>query len=129
MEVGAPIDVARLAADRDQLWAEAVALERQGTSDVLPRELWAAAAERQADQTSGDPWADTVRDFLDQRASDYESGDDDLPALPPGRVHTGELFDALKIAAADQTKDKAQRLRTVMSQYLVGIIARRSRAQ
>jgi hypothetical protein len=33
-------------------------------------------------------------------------------------VHTGELFDALGILAADQTKDKAQRLRTVMEAVL-----------
>jgi len=38
--------------------------------------------------------------------------------LPSGRVHTGELFEALHISTADQTKDKAQRLRVVMESLL-----------
>jgi predicted P-loop ATPase len=121
LEVGAPIDVARLVADRDQLWAEAAALEAQGASDVLPADLWPVAAERQAEQTSGDPWADTLRDFINQRVADFKKYDpieDDLSPLPPNRVHSSELFDALKIDVADQTKDKAQRLRTVMESML-----------
>jgi predicted P-loop ATPase len=119
LAVNAPINVARLKADRDQLWAEAATLEAQGASDVLPRKLWAMAGERQAEQTSGDPWSDTLRDFLEARARDGDVPDaDDVPALPPDRVHTSELFDALKISTADQTKDKAQRLRTTMEASL-----------
>ena len=57
-----------------------------------------------------------LADFLNHRAAD--TGDDDVPPLPSNRVHTGELFDALGIAPADQTKDKAQRLRIVMEAVL-----------
>jgi hypothetical protein len=113
LEVAAPIDVARIAADRDQLWAEAAALEAQGASDVLPRELWPVAAQRQAEQTSDDPWADTLQAFLGRRAADFKAdrADDDYDTspLPPDRVHTEELFSELRIDVADRTKDKAQR--------------------
>jgi len=122
MEVNAPIGLARLAADRDQLWAEAAALEAQGISDVLPAHLWPIAAERQADQTSADPWADIVRGFLDRRAVTFDrlsaSDTEDEDPLPPDRVHSSELFDELGLSAGEQTKDKAQRLRTVMEQSI-----------
>ncbi len=121
LDLSAPIDVARLVADRDQLWAEAAHMEAQGVSDVLPRELWSVAAERQAEQTSGDPWADLLRDFLALRARDAEDPDeypDGLAPLPADRVLTSELFKELDIEPADQTKDKAQRLRTVMESTL-----------
>ena len=114
LTVAAPIDGKQLAADRNQLWAEAVVLEAQGTSNVLPSALWPVAAERQAEQTSGDPWADTLRDFLDRRAADFKRPQDGSHPPPPNRVHTVELFGALRISVADQNKDKAQRLRTVM---------------
>jgi hypothetical protein len=115
-----PIDLALLAKDRDQLWAEAAVLEARGESDVLPSHLWAVAGERQAAETSADPWIDTLRPFLDQRAWDHAmhdpkvDDDADGPPLPPNHVHTVELFAALGVAAEGQTKDKAQRLRTVM---------------
>ena len=57
--------------DRDQLWAEAAALEAQGVPDVLPRKISAMAQERQADQTSDDPWGDTIRHWLEAREEVY----------------------------------------------------------
>lgn len=119
LDVQDPIDVALIAADRDQLWAEAAVQEAQGASDVLPQDLWPVAARRQAEQTSDDPWGDTLAFFLNQRAArgDGDEGDD-FPALPPDRVHTSELFNTLGIAAANQTKGQAQRLRTVMESVL-----------
>jgi len=38
------IDIDRLRSERDQLWAEAVLIERSGIPLILPDELWAAAA-------------------------------------------------------------------------------------
>ena len=107
LTVGARIDIKLLAGVRDQLWAEAAALEAQGVSDVLPSALWPAAAERQTEQTSDDPWADTLRDNLDRQ--------DDSRPLPFNRVHTSALLFTLGISIADRTKDKSQRLRTVMA--------------
>jgi predicted P-loop ATPase len=121
LEVGASIDVARIAADRDQLWAEAAYLEAQGTSDVLPRHLWAIAGERQAEQTSSDPWADVLQDFLERRGRDdgpKQLSNPNERRLPADRVLTRELLDALGIATADRTKDKAQRLRVIMESTL-----------
>ena len=125
LQVRKPIDVDRIECDRDQIWAEAAFWEFLGESDVLPQELWPVAGERQADQTSADPWGDTIRSFLEQRQRDYERQKagverytENEPILPPGRVHTAELFAALGVKDADQTKDKAQRLRTVMEAVL-----------
>lgn len=126
LDSAGPIDVDRIARDRDQLWAEAAAMDARGVSDVLPERLWPIAGQRQADQTSNDPWADTLAYFLSERAQaaalydtfGVESGDDDIAPLPANRVHTSELFGALGINAAEQTKDKGQRVRTVMEAVL-----------
>jgi predicted P-loop ATPase len=125
LELRKPINIEKIEQDRNQLWAEAAMLEDLGVSDVLPRELWALAGEHQAEQTSVDPWADTIRAFLERRRRDYdrerglaEREAESVPLLPPGRIHTSELFTALEIKPADQTKDKAQRLRTVMESTL-----------
>lgn len=112
------IDVAPIRRDRDQLWAEAAQMESEGASDVLPRELWAVAAERQAEQTSADPWIDDLREFLRQREEDeknYDPGaEDSIEPRPADRVFTSELLDALGIERHRATKATAQRLRVLM---------------
>ena len=65
LQVLMPIDINRIERDRDQIWAEAATWDFLGESDVLPQELWPIAAEHQADQTSADPWGDTIRNFLE----------------------------------------------------------------
>lgn len=118
------VDVARIEADRDQLWAEAATLEAAGESHVLPQKLWSVAAEAQAEQTTDDPWADELRAFLSERERAWEAGEFeafDDPAdepKPPDRVHTSELFDALSIPKERRTKNRAQLLRTVMESAL-----------
>lgn len=130
LDLQAPIDVAALEADRDQLWAEAAALEADGVSLVLPEKLWPVAAERQDAETIEDPWTDTLRDFLARRAAqvaddafleadaDDEDAFDSEPPPPPDRVHTSELFDALGIPAKDQNRTMTNRLRSVMEARL-----------
>lgn len=54
------IDLAKLAADRDQLWAEAAWYEARGVSLTLPAELWGAAALIQAERKDIDPWEDIL---------------------------------------------------------------------
>ena len=54
------IDVTALAADRDQLWAEAVHLEAQGFPIHVPDELLAEAVEAQSERTQDDPWLDVL---------------------------------------------------------------------
>jgi hypothetical protein len=53
-------DVAGLVAARDQLWAEACALEAQGTSIRLDRSLWDVAAAEQAKRRVEDPVMDVL---------------------------------------------------------------------
>lgn len=55
VEVG-EIDLEGLRRDRDQLWAEAAAMETGGEVLTLPRELWGAMTERQGDRLQSDPW-------------------------------------------------------------------------
>ena len=54
------IDIPALKADRDQLWAEAAAMEAQGESLMLPQELWAAAAEAQERRRTHDVFEDVL---------------------------------------------------------------------
>jgi predicted P-loop ATPase len=56
-----PIDLEGLIRDRDQLLAEAAALEAEDASIVLPKELWAAASEEQDQRREADPWEDVLR--------------------------------------------------------------------
>lgn len=57
-------DIASLARDVDQLWAEAAAAEAAGESIRLPRELWPAAAEVQAAHRQEEPWVEPLREVL-----------------------------------------------------------------
>lgn len=126
LTVRGEVDVAAIERDRDQIWAEAARLEAEGEDLVLPRELWGAAAERQAEQTSEDPWADTIRGFLEQRANDAFDGELGIGRFaegrllegwkppPTDRVHTAELFQALEVDVSRRSKDLAQKLRSVM---------------
>jgi putative DNA primase/helicase len=50
------IDLERLAEVRDDLWAEAAAIEASGELLVIPEALWPAAAEEQAKRMQDDPW-------------------------------------------------------------------------
>ncbi len=54
------IDIARLKADRDQLWAEAAHQEANGASIVLPKALWPDATAEQAKRLEHDAWEDLL---------------------------------------------------------------------
>lgn len=59
------IDLEALARDRDQLWAEAVHLFKQGRSWWLENEhLESLAADEQSARYAGDPWTDAVEKFV-----------------------------------------------------------------
>ncbi|MGH1350229.1 MAG: VapE domain-containing protein [Methyloligellaceae bacterium] len=58
-------DLDRLTPDyRDQLWAEAVHLHRQGLSLKLAPELWDSARREQDKRFNSDPWEDIIRNLL-----------------------------------------------------------------
>lgn len=68
VEIGR-IDLAALGGDRDQLWAEAAAIERRGVSLQLPEGLWLDAAEAQAARMDHDPWEDELEGVTGKTAS------------------------------------------------------------
>lgn len=129
---GERVDVEWIRANRDQLWAEADTLYKCGESPVLPEHLWALAADRQAQETVEDPWADQIAEMLRLRAElrrDFEAKtgiyeveviDGKEVASPCGepprleRLHTQELLAYLKLDGDRQNHAHAQRLRRVM---------------
>lgn len=68
------IDLAGLAAVRDQLWAEAAAAEPDAPDPVtIPRNLWDVARERQAVRVVADPWEEKLEQLLPEFAKVAES--------------------------------------------------------
>jgi len=64
------IDIAKLAADHDQLWAEASVAERvHGDSLAMPAEVWEEAKAKQAEHVEFDPWADKLADISTRAAN------------------------------------------------------------
>ncbi len=53
-------EIAKVVADRDQLWAEAAVLEAAGSTLTLPEDLWAEAAHEQEQRLDHDPWIDAL---------------------------------------------------------------------
>jgi len=67
IECGA-IDVAAVQRDRDQLWAEAVALHHKGVKWWLTNGDDVAAAQReQEDRYASDPWAEDIENFVEDK--------------------------------------------------------------
>lgn len=64
------IDIEALKRDRDQLYAEAVALDDMGMSIVLPKGLWEDAAVEQEQRRETDPWEDILRDVRGELVGD-----------------------------------------------------------
>jgi predicted P-loop ATPase len=62
------IDIDALRRDRDQLWAEAAAVEATGLSLVLPQDLWPDAVAAQEERRVEDPWHDDIADYVRGRA-------------------------------------------------------------
>lgn len=55
-----------LSAERDQVWAEAVAYWRAGEPLYLPKDLESRATEQQEAHRERHPWEDTIRGFVDR---------------------------------------------------------------
>jgi hypothetical protein len=63
LRVRSPIDIAKLAEHRMQLWGEAAHLQSQGETLRLPQDLWAAAGVEQEARRISDTWEDVVDDL------------------------------------------------------------------
>lgn len=67
MKIG-KIDVPKLGADRDQLWAEAVARFKAGDRWWITNKATLAEADQhQRDRYVGDPWEEVVSSFVERR--------------------------------------------------------------
>src|SRR5262245_34028023 len=114
------IDLVGLARDRDQLWAEAVALEAQGEPLVLHEELWAVAEAMAQSRAELDPWEDVLASQLAKwEAKTFKSdgaftlANNDL-GEPEWRVSTACLLNVLDLDPDRQTNNHTKRLATVM---------------
>ena len=101
------IDLEALQRDRDQLWAEASAIEAQGEPLPIDPSLYDAAAIQQEQRRTPDPWIDILEGIKGERHEGVGG--------PMERVGTKELFERyLQIPAGQQTYGHALRLGTVM---------------
>jgi Virulence-associated protein E len=105
------IDIAALRLDRDQLIAEAAAVEASGMSLVLPPELWGDAKVAQDQRLEHDPWVDKL---------DSVKGTECMLSDGTGyeqRISSNSLLsDNLGVPAERQTDAVSKRLAGVMRQ-------------
>jgi hypothetical protein len=99
------IDLNCLKRDRDQIWAEAVCLEKKGEPIALEKELYPVAAELQAQRLEQDAWLEVLSEIEGEVIEGEE------------RIGTGQiLLQHLRIPADRQSAAIAKRLATVMRQ-------------
>lgn len=93
------IDVARLKSDRDQLWAEAAALEAKGESIRLDPSLWQDAAVEQDQRREDDPFLMSLSEHL---------------GTLTGKIRVTEVFELLGIPMHMRTTDQNTRVGMAM---------------
>lgn len=81
------IDVAALAKDRGQLWAEAVYCYRRGDAWWLSDDEQRPVQEQQADRQDDDPWLEIIRHYVNEDTADGQL-----------RLDTGGITTTTKIA-------------------------------
>jgi hypothetical protein len=102
------IDIDALRRDRDQLWAEVAAVEEQGGSLVLPKELWAEAATIQDERRQHDPWDDILADVKGELYPSEAGGEEE-------RVRSDEVLKTyLEITPGKATNADTIRLKRSM---------------
>jgi predicted P-loop ATPase len=74
VEVGV-IDLKAVEKDRDQLWAEAVMIEKSGEPLVIGQELWGDVEAKQRAKTEVDPWESIVSGALARLMDKIEMGE------------------------------------------------------
>jgi predicted P-loop ATPase len=115
------IDLAGVARDRDQLWAEAAAAEATGEPLVIDEELWSDAAAEQSARVANDPWEDVLCTALARlvwRGKDIEGKfvrAADQSGEPECRVSSDHLLtDVLSLPKERQHNNHTKRLATIM---------------
>jgi predicted P-loop ATPase len=103
------IDLDALRRDRDQLWAEAAALEAGGMSIFLPEDMWADARLEQAKRLEHDPWDDILEGVSGEPYPTPDGGREE-------RLSTYSLlFDVLKIQADRANSGTEKKLKQAMN--------------
>lgn len=98
------INLKALAADRDQLWAEAAYWEEKEESIILPEDLWPAARQEQEARLEEDPWYEIL------------AGVQGREVHGELRVTTQELLAKLEIPAERQPQHLLKRIAANMRQ-------------
>jgi predicted P-loop ATPase len=109
IKVGRAIDIEALKRDRDQLFAEAAAIEATGESLFLDESLWEEAREAQEARRERDPWEDVLADVIGTTKAPNTQG--------KGfeyRISNVQLFGILDIPLEKQTNTNSKRLATAM---------------
>jgi hypothetical protein len=92
-------DLEALERDRDQLWAEAAALEALGASIRLPEKLWPIAAIEQAKVTTQDPYRDVLQDHLGNKE---------------GKISSESIWTILDMRAGQRGQEQSRRISDAM---------------
>ena len=100
-------DVAAVARDRDQLWAEAVRREPKA-SIHLSSALWKVAAKEQEARRAVDPWEDDLERLLGV-------GEDGVASVT--QIAASEIWRALGIAADRCDNRQADRVASIMERH------------
>jgi predicted P-loop ATPase len=115
------IDLAGVRKDRDQLWAEAAAVEAGGEPLVIPQQLWPDVAAQQEARMEVDPWEDALAPVLARlinRGKPIEgsfAGAADGNGDPEWRVSTDYLLtDVLTLPKERQNNNHTKRLAGIM---------------
>jgi predicted P-loop ATPase len=110
------IDLPKLTADRDQLWAEAAVAEAEGESIELPKKLWLVAEKEQEERLATDPWTDFLRDYVDGYKTYYDRNGTMHHYSRLDRVHTSDLISiGLGIEPSRQSQQLGKRVKDVMT--------------
>jgi hypothetical protein len=96
-----------LTGGRDQLWAEAAAIEATGIPLVLPEQLWKDAVAAQDKRLEQDPWDDTLSDI---QGADYR----DETGKWVEWVKAQQVLAHIEIPAERARSDTYKRLKSVM---------------
>jgi predicted P-loop ATPase len=115
------IDLEGIARDRDQLWAEAAAMEALGEPLVIHSDLWPSATVEQIARMEIDPWEEQVGADLLEKERSYSTIDHKF-ILATGKGGAREfrvsisylLSDVLRIPPERQHQNHASRLAVVM---------------
>jgi predicted P-loop ATPase len=93
------IDIDGLKKDRDQLWAEAVIMEKSNASIRLEQRLWPRAEEEQANRLTIDPYVDAIDCKLNGKS---------------GKIAAASVWTILSIAPGNRTQDQNHRVGVAM---------------